>query len=344
MNLKELSTLLGLSQTTVSRALNGYPEVSEATRQRVQQAAVTHNYIPNARAKGLATGRGSTIGHVIPISDSHEMVNPVFGDFISGLGEVYAKKGYDMILSVVPKDQEMDAYRTMRARGTIEGVVLHGPSMNEPRIALLQELGLPFIVHGRASNEEAPYNWLDVNNRSAFKRGTDFLLDLGHRRIGLINGLERMDFAHRRRKGYEEALTERAIAIDPELMRSDEMTEQLGYQSVRDMLAGPRPPTAFLCSSMMTAIGVRRAITEAGLSMGKDVSVVTYDDDLSYIKNGDAIPQFTALRSSVRHAGRLLAQMLIDQIEHPGKSPATKLLEAELIAGQSTGPAPAKAP
>ena len=88
MNLKELSEILGLSQTTVSRALNGYPEVSEATRLRVQQIARENNYSPNARARGLATGRASAIGHVIPIGLRHEMVNPIFGDFISGVGEV----------------------------------------------------------------------------------------------------------------------------------------------------------------------------------------------------------------------------------------------------------------
>ena len=84
MNLKMLAAHLGLSQTTVSRALNGYPEVSEATRQRVVEAAQRLNYAPNQRAKGLATGRAMAIGHVIPVSKQHEMMNPVFGDFVAG--------------------------------------------------------------------------------------------------------------------------------------------------------------------------------------------------------------------------------------------------------------------
>ena len=92
MNLKELSSILGLSQTTVSRALNDYPEVSEATRRRVKEFARKHNYSPNTRAKGLATGRSMAIGHVIPISTQHEIVNPVFADFIAGAGEVYSSK------------------------------------------------------------------------------------------------------------------------------------------------------------------------------------------------------------------------------------------------------------
>ena len=110
MNLREFSEKLGLSQTTVSRALNGYPEVSEATRKRVQDAAIAHGYHPNQRAKSLATGRSMQIGHVIPVSIQHEMMNVVFADFIAGAGEVYGRNGYDMLMSVVSDDDEVKAY------------------------------------------------------------------------------------------------------------------------------------------------------------------------------------------------------------------------------------------
>jgi len=340
MNLKGLAQKLGLSQTTVSRALNGYPEVNEATRNRIFAAARQHNYAPNTRAKGLATGRAHAIGHVIPVSTKHEMVNPVFGDFIAGASETYSRNGYDMLLSVVEDGHEPAAYQNLRARGVVDGVILHSPRMNDARIGLLDSLGLPYAVHGRASGHNSPYAWLDVNNRSAFRRATDFLLDLGHRRIGLINGLEHMDFAHRRRAGYEEGLSGRDIRIDTTIMRADEMTEVHGYASTQDMLDLDDPPTAILCSSMICALGVRRAIEDRGLIMGRDVSVITHDDVLSYLKNGDAVPIFTATRSSVRDAGRRLAQILIDQIANPTAAPETILLEAELMVGKSTGPAP----
>lgn len=338
MNLKDLAALLGLSQTTVSRALNGYPEVSEATRHRVAAAAEKHSYRPNTRAKALATGRAMAIGHVIPVSAQHEMVNPVFGDFIAGAGETYAAAGYDMVLSLVQDSQEERVYRDMFAKGNVDGIVVHAPEMRDPRIGLLQDIGIPFAVHGRASDISAPYNWLDINNKSAFQRATDFLLDLGHRRIGLLNGLESMDFAHRRRAGYLEALANRGIAVDPQLMRSEEMTETYGYQAVRQMMELPEPPSAYLVSSMIPAIGIRRALHDAGLVMGRDVSVITHDDDLSYLRNGDDVPLFTATRSSVRDAGRQLAEMLIAQISDPQQAPKTKLLEAELTVGRSTGP------
>lgn len=339
MNLRELAQNLGLSQTTVSRALNGYPEVNEATRARVVQAAEQHNYRPNTRAKGLATGRAMAIGHVIPMSKQHEMVNPVFGDFIAGAGETYSRNGYDMVLSLVEDGQEEKTYRDLRGKGAVDGLMVHGPKSLDPRIKMLAELGVPFVVHGRASAEKQDYAWLDINNRRAFQRATDFLLDLGHRRIALLNGLEDLDFASRRRIGYEDAMNARGVPPAPDLMFSEEMTERYGYEATSALLEMEDPPTAFLVSSMISAIGVRRAIEGRGLRMGRDISVITHDDELSYFKNGEDEPIFTATRSSVREAGRLAAQMLLDRIAQPHLPPGSRLLEVQLTVGSSTGPA-----
>ena len=341
MNLKELSSQLGLSQTTVSRALNGYPEVSESTRLRVMAAAEQFNYAPSTRAKGLATGKALAIGHVIPTSKTHEMVNPIFGDFIAGAGEEYARQGYEMILSVLNNDDdEAQVYTSLKSRRAVDGVIVHAPKMDDSRIKLLIDLDLPFVVHGRASGVSLPYSWLDVNNRSAFHRATRFLYDLGHRRIALLNGMEQMDFAMRRRRGFEDALRESGLIPDPALMFAEEMTEDYGYARTSELLKLDARPTAILASSLITALGARRAIEDAGLKMGRDVSIITHDDRLSYLRNGGDVPIFTATRSSVRDAGRDLAAMLLQIIAQPDKSPMHTLFEAELTVGQSTGPAP----
>jgi LacI family transcriptional regulator len=244
-----------------------------------------------------------------------------------------------MMFTRVQDDTEERAYRELLAKRMVDGVIIQGPSVNDPRIRLLNELGLPFVVHGRSTGVDEPYSWVDVNNKSSFLRATEFLIDLGHTRIALINGLEHMDFAQRRREGYLAALSERGIPVHPELMRAAEMTEVYGHHQTRDMLTMSEPPTAILASSMVAAIGVRRAIDEAGLTMGRDISVITHDDDLSYLKNGQDVPIFTAIRSSVRHAGEIAADMLISQINAPQKGPVSKMLEAELVVGRSTGPA-----
>ncbi len=337
MTLKELAASLRLSPTTVSRALNGYPEVSAATRDRIEAAARAANYHPNTRAKSLATGRAQAIGHVIPVSTSHEIVNPVFADFIAGAGESYSRAGFEMVLSVVPDAEEADAYRNLVARGTVDGLMVHGPRLNDPRIALLRELGVPFLVHGRASGVQAPYSWLDINNARSFRRATEFLLELGHRRIALINGPEGLDFALRRRHGYDAALAAAGLEPDPALVTAGEMTEPHGHRAAHAMLALPDPPTGFLASSMILAYGLRRGLAEAGRHMGRDVSVVAHDDDLSYLPNGLDVPQFTATRSSVRDAGRKAAEMLLHLVAQPQDGPLTHLMETTLILGDSTG-------
>jgi len=200
MNLKELAATLNLSQTTVSRALNGYPEVREETRARVMAAAKAANYAPNSRARRLATGRAMTIGHVIPLTGEAEMVNPIFADFLIGAGEVYAREGYDLLLSMVTDGDTDKAFRQMAVNGSVDGVMVQAPQDDDPRIALLKELDLPFLVHGR-TGDATGYSWLDIANIRAFRRATDFLLDLGHRRIGLLNGQEYFDFARRRLQG-----------------------------------------------------------------------------------------------------------------------------------------------
>lgn len=339
MNLKKLSEKLGLSQTTVSRALNGYPEVNEKTRIRVQEAAKRFNYSPNSRAKGLATGRSMMIGHVIPSSKKHEMVNPIFGDFVAGASDSLAEFGYGMTFARVEAGAEEAAYRKMMSNGSVDGVILQGPSVQDDRIEMLADIGLPFVVHGRSTGIDAPYSWVDVNNTRAFMRATQFLTQLGHSRIALLNGVEHMDFAVRRRQGYLSALEAAGHTPNPGHMRSAEMTEGYGYHAVTEMLAGSHPPTAILAASMISAIGVRRAIEDAGLQMGRDISVVTHDDDLSYLGNGQSDPIFTATRSSVRQAGEIVAEFLIDQIQNPGGVPKTQLLEAELLVGDSTGAA-----
>ena len=179
-----------------------------------------------------------------------------------------------------------------------------------------------------------------ANMTASTSTTTRFLIDLGHRRIALINGLEDMDFAQRRRAGYLSALQQAGLTPAPELMRSAEMTEIYGHQTACDMLDLDDPPTAILASSIISAVGVRRALENRGLKMGRDISVIAHDDELSYMRNGIDVPIFTATRSSVRHAGELAAEMLIGRINAPNDPPKTRLLEAELVVGSSTGPAP----
>jgi LacI family transcriptional regulator len=338
-NLRQLSEKLGLSQTTISRALNGYPEVSEATRQRVIEAARQYDYEPNSSARRLATGKARTIGHVIPVA-KHDMINPHFTDFIAGAGAVYSQRGYDMLISVVDSDKEAETYRALSRNRRVDGVIVHGPMAHDERLPLLAEIGLPFLVHGRTLQAEDSYSWVDVNNRRAFREAARHLIALGHRRIGLVNGWEHMVFAQRRREGYEEALREAGLEPDPALMSSNEMIEPAGYEAMKRFLLLPDPPTAVICSSALPALGVMGAAREFDLMPGTGMSIICYDDNLSFLDIGPGGMGLTVMRSGIREAGRHCAMMLIDRIE--GKAtPSQMLLEAELVQGSSTGPPPA---
>jgi len=337
MNLKQLSENLGLSQTTVSRALNGYPEVNETTRKRVEQAAAEGNYRPNLRAMSLATGRSMAIGHVIPVASKNDVVNPVFAEFVAGASQTYNLFGYELMLTIAESKDEESIYRNLAAKRAVDGVIVHSPQRDDPRLALLNEIGLPFVVHGRVCDSKTDYNWIDMNNRRAFKQATQLLVDLGHRKIALVNGQETLSFAWLRKLGFLDALSENDIPENADLLASSELTETYGYQTATQMLASQNAPSAFLVSSYIVALGVRRAISQAGLTIGTDISVIIHDDELSYFHNGGAFPQFTSTRSSVREAGILAAEMLLKQIDDPNLYPQTTLLESQLVMGSSTG-------
>ena len=279
-----------------------------------------------------------TIGHVIPLSGKSEMMNPIFNDFLAGAGEVYGREGYDMLLKIVSDNGEK-AYRDLVSNGSVDGVLVQGPQAQDPRVSFLKDLGAPFLVHGRTADASG-YSWLDVANIRSFRRATDLLLDLGHTRIALVNGQDGFDFSRRRQRGYEEALAARGLPIDPELQSGDVMTEGYGYTTAARHLDSDTPPTAFLVSSVIPAVGVRRAVGERGLKLGQDISVVCFDDVLSYLTNDAQGLGFTATRSSIRDAGRRCAEILIELIRNPDCGPIQELWETELTVGTSTGPCP----
>lgn len=339
MNLKQLAKHLNLSQTTVSRALNGYPEVNAETRRRVDEVARRVGYRPNPHAMRLATGRSHAIGHVLP-SDRMLLIDPHFSDFIAGAGDVYSANGFDVMLHAGGSEDEQTVYRRYAQSGAVDGVVVMGPRLNDWRIELLTELELPFIVHGRVGDAEDGYAWLDIDNRGAFRQATKLLTDLGHRRIGLINGNEAFTFARHRRQGYEDSLHAAGIAIDPAIMTSDAMTEENGYRHAKRLLMSDGRPSALLLSSMLSVSGAMRAAHELNLQIGSDVSLIAHDDGLPFLNAEGLVPSLTTVRSSIRAAGSRVAELLIEMINNREAALPHELWNVDLIVRDSTGPAP----
>ena len=156
MNLKQLSHMLALSQTTVSRALNGYPEVNEETRRRVMDAAKRHGYRPNPSARRLATGKTGMIGYVLPTGASVD-IDPHFVEFLSGLGDYARSHELDLVLSPADADDQETTYRRIVANRQVDAVYISSPRPADRRVALLNTLGIPFIVHGRSESSDFDY-------------------------------------------------------------------------------------------------------------------------------------------------------------------------------------------
>ena len=336
MRLKELARQLGLSQTTVSRALNGYPEVSEATRLRVNEAAGRLGYRPNANAIRLATGRVGAIGVALPLERSLHF-GPHTSEFLSGIGERLAQDDIDIVVAPISDDDEIPVYRRLAASKRVDAVVLSAPMPNDPRIKLLTDLGMPFILHGRV---ELPirHAWLDIDNEGAFRRATSHLLDLGHRRIGMINGPGDQTFAIHREKGYREALLERGVTPDPRLIAAGRFTDEIGFRHAQSFLAQNPAPTAILAGSMMTALGVFRAIRTAGLELGRDVSMIAHDDVFPYLNADNMVPSMSTTRSSIRAAGFRIGELVLQLLAGKPVETVHELWPVELVLRESSGP------
>ena len=335
MHLKDFAKRVGLSPTTVSRGLNDYPEVSPATRQRLREAAAALGYRPNASARRLATGRAGAIGVALDLQAEVHM-----SEFMYGLGKQLADNNIDIL--VTPTEtalHELDIYRRLASSKNVDAIVLHSPFPNDARARLLAELGIPYIVHGRA-DIAVPHAWLDIDNEGAFRRATDHLLDLGHKRIAMINGPEGRTFAEHRNRGYREALQARGIAVDPSYTVHGRFTDEIGYVFARSLLEQSPRPTAFLAGSMMSALGVSRAVRAAGLVLGRDVSMIAHDDVFPFLNADQMQPPLTTTRSSIRAAGNRIGELLLQCLRGRPVSEIHELWPIELVLRESTGPAP----
>ena len=337
MLLKDFAARLGLSQTTVSRGLNDYPEVNPATRQRIREAAAALGYRPNANARRLATGWAGAVGLILDLDAEAHM-----SEFMHGLGYTLAERGLDILVTPMSELQdEPNTFRRLAQSKRVDAVILHSPRPDDASARLLTELGLPFVLHGR-TDIGAPVAWLDIDNEGAFRRATEHLLDLGHRRIALVNGREGRTFAEHRCKGYRDALRARGLAPDPRFVVHGRFTDEIGFRFAQSLLEQKAAPTAFLAGSMMSALGVFRAIRAAGLQLGRDVSMIAHDDVFPFLNADQMVPSMSTTRSSMRSAGNRIAELLLQLLAGRPASDIHEIWPVELVLRESTGPAPAE--
>lgn len=341
VNLKQLSAKLSLSQTTVSRALNGYPEVAEETRRRVVEAAKRYGYRPNPSARRLATGKAGMIGYIMPAGESVD-IDTHFVEFLSGVGDYARAHDFDLALSPTSPEDEETTYRRVVANHQVDAVYVSSPSTDDRRIRLLEELGLPYIVHGRSDDIEFEFPFLDIDNEGAFHDAARLLLQLGHERIALLNGDPGKTFALHRERGVRRAMKNQGLALQDRLLSSTTMTEENGYRTAKRLLGESERPTALICSSLMQTLGVLRAIGDLGLTVPGDVSLISHDDVFPFLKpEGFAVP-LTTTCSPIRAAGARIAERLAARIAETETGPVGEVWPVDLIVRGSVGRAPEK--
>jgi LacI family transcriptional regulator len=337
IDLKQLSARLGLSPTTVSRALNGYTDVSQKTRERVVQMAAELGYQPNLGARRLAMGRAEAIGIVYPLEEAY-LGNPNFLEMMGGVSDRLEAVGYELLLAAARAHTELRTYERLVRGRRIDGLLIANTRVTDERISYARKVGIPFVTYGRSAEPDS-YAWLDDDNESSGLQAVRRLAELGHRRIALVHAPLDYNFAQQRYNGFVKAMQAAGLEIRPEYLVIGSMDRRGGYAATQQLLALPQRPTAILVDNNIGGIGVIRALLNASLQLGHDVSVIVDAGvPADTLLNGPSIT--TIEHPSFRDAGLLMADMLLAQIEGRPLPERHVLRPVLLREGESIGPAP----
>lgn len=337
----DVARIAGVSRATVSYVLNGLTEgrvsISDETRQRVLDAIEELGYEPDARAQALRSGNTRTIALIIP-----DLRNPHFCEYATGIEEAARAAGYHMLLSSTTLNDEyaVEVFKDL-ARRRFDGLILASSFILESKEAQatldqVRKSGLPIVELSDNYGVDA----VAADYRDATMEAMDYLLSLGHRRIGLIYGIGGVgghELADDRLQPYRASLEAAGIPIDNDLIVECGPTIEDGYQASQRLLELPSRPTAIVAINDLLVIGALRAAADRGLQVPKDISFVSYDDIpmANYL-----LPRLTTVTKDALNSGRKAFEVLLARIQTPDLPRQVIHSPARLIIRESTGPAP----
>ena len=331
ITLETISRESGFSVTTVSRALAGYDDVNEETRQRIIAIAKRLGYQPNLAARHLRSKQTQTVGMVIPLTAHFS--DPFFMELLAGVGRQAAEYGYDLLLSAQqPGEEELNAYRRMVASSRIDGVVVARVWRDDPRITFLKEVHHPFVVFGRSNLDDYPY--IDVDGTAGIHQLVRHLVERGYRRIAIILPPPQLAFTAVRYEGYLQGLREAGLPPRNEYVVEGDLSRDSGHAAARQLLDLAEPPTAIVACNNSMALGAMQSIHKQGLVIGRDMAVAGFDDIPAAAQ---AIPPLTTVRQPIYDIGRRALDMLIKVIRHETLEESHVLLVPQLIVRESSG-------
>ncbi len=326
-NIREVAEKAGVSVTTVSHVVNQTRFVAPETENRVRQAMQDLNFRPNILARSLRRGETKTIGLILPDS-----ANPFFAESARVLEEAAFLRSYSLILCNTNGDLEKERrYTDVLLNKQVDGIIFMASGDDKKSLLELVDRQFPVVVVDRILDD------LDVDavvsdNLLSGSLATQYLIDNGHRRIGIICGPSNVNPSAQRVTGYRKSLSEAGIPHDPNLEMIGDFHPSSGYSATKQLLQSSRPTAIFACNDLM-AIGALRAIREAGFSVPGDISLIGHDDIeiASYIQ-----PNLTTIAQPIEQLAETAIQYLLERIEQPTLPPRRSVLPNHLVERQST--------
>lgn len=331
--IKDVAKSLNISITTVSRALDGYPDVSAETRQRVVDAAEIMGYSPNRAARQLRKQKSETIGFILPAS-ALRFDEPFFTEFVSGLGDSLSRKNYDLLVANATSDEQERYFYNRWINGhKVDGMVLNRLQVNDWRIKFLTDSKFPFSALGKTP-DNSDYPHVLVDGSQTYLELIKHLQTNGFKRIAFIGGPVSLINHQNQIEWIKNSIQNCGIPFDPKLIRSAALNSSSGYDIASQLLELPHPPDAILCINDETAFGTLHAAHEHRLIIGKEIAIAGFDgvQESRYTE-----PPLTTLDIPLRDIAQLLADMLLEKINGETSAANEIVIQPNLLVRASTG-------
>jgi LacI family transcriptional regulator len=328
VTIRDIARTVGVSPSTVSRALSHSPLVNEATRKRIVEAARDLGYERNEVARALVKGSSGAVGLVVP-----DITNPFFSDIARGVGEIADRAGYGLLLCNTEgrPDRELNYVRLMR-RKRVDGLLLCSATVDPPYLDEVRRSRTPFILVSRLCNDP-DLSYVVTDDTAGGRLAVEHLVALGHRRIGFIGGPEDVQASRDRMQAYLDVLAEHGLPSDERWRCFAGFTQDSGREAGGRMLSLPNAPTAIFAANDVTALGLLEVADGLGLDVPRDLSVIGYDD-ISYC----SLPriQLTTVAQPAVEMGQIAADWLLSRIEDETAGAMQRVLRPRLVLRSTT--------
>ena len=328
VTIKDVAALAGVSTSTVSRVCNNNPAISRETQERVRKAMAELGYEGYTAPDNSAAQPIKMIGIILPPSDRDAYENNVFLKAIRGISQVCNQRQTASTV-ITGKDQAelLHSVKTLHLSGRIDGFILLYSRKDDPVIEYLCEHGILYVIVGKPYDMAAQTLSIDNDNLNASREATDYLYDLGHRRIGYLGSTSKFIFATERQAGYQLALMLHGISprsdycVEMEKVNSDD-------ESLLSLLSREDRPTAFVVSEDMLALALERACNKLKLSIPDDISIIAFNNSLY---SELAAPQLTAVDINSYQLGQEAAIQIINYLENPNLRPTKIIVPHKIV-------------